>query len=306
MDRSYNKKGEQYEFLAVAGKPAHYKLFGVECETFHNDLSQHLISRKKAEGLKDIGKWFACFDALKSFCFQTEKLRLHALKIREQTPGPGEMLAITAFEAVSDFESLLYHGRAALDRLGFAISKQTYNQDCDKFTKIPNILENFKHQDTRLIEVIEVLTIGIKEISGILIDDADGKTGLRSLLAHSKTTGEATNHVFSVQRDYGKKIWYFDYDLYGRGIVNTAHHLNKVVPYIILNSISILSRFDQVIDLEKITLSWKPNCISLADYLVDEGKGMNFTTIKPDETSITLVDKHVSKSILLQAEDLQI
>jgi hypothetical protein len=43
VDRSYNKKGEQYEFLAVAGKPTHYNLFGVECETFHNDLSQHLI-----------------------------------------------------------------------------------------------------------------------------------------------------------------------------------------------------------------------------------------------------------------------
>ena len=127
------KKDEEYLFLAMAGRHDHYNLFDNESEVFYNEVSQHLISRKKSEGSKDIGKWLACLDALKTFCFQSEKLKFHSKKIREKTPGPGEMLAITAFEAVSDFESLLYHGRSALDRLGFAVSKQTYNQDCDKF-----------------------------------------------------------------------------------------------------------------------------------------------------------------------------
>jgi hypothetical protein len=120
---SYNKQKEEYVFLAVAGRPDHYDLFDTEVEAFHTEVSQHLISRKNAEGSKDIGKWLACLDALKSFCFQTEKLKSHSLKIREMVPGPGEMLTLTAFEAVCDFESLLYHGRAALDRLCFAVAE---------------------------------------------------------------------------------------------------------------------------------------------------------------------------------------
>jgi len=307
MQGDFNKKGEQYEMLAIAGAPSHQNILCKEGSEFMQGLAKHFTDFRNNGGEhSEIAKWIASLDCLQSFLYQANRLKNHSEKLRSQMPPPGQMMAASGSEALTDFESLLYHGRAALDRLTFAIAKQTLRTNCEKFPKLPKILRDHKAKGDYIEQTISVIENGIEQVRGILIDHEGGKTGLRSLLAHSKSTGEATNHVFTIQRDYNNKVMYFDLDMHGKGVINTAHTLNQIIPYVIVNAVSLFSGYGKTLDYDGFQPNWEPRCACLTDYITEDESGIKFTTIRTDYHSVKFININVSESILLNIEDVEI
>lgn len=124
----------------------------------------------------------------------------HDKQLSGPVPQPDEMIGQSGIEALADFKAHLYLGRSALDRLTFAIAKQTYGQECEKFDKLTNILRNYEKTDKRAEHAKTIVDLALPEVQGILVDGKDGKTWLRSLLAHSRSTGESLTHAFIIHR----------------------------------------------------------------------------------------------------------
>ncbi|MEH6650241.1 MAG: hypothetical protein V7707_09480 [Motiliproteus sp.] len=290
MQSDFNEKGKKYEMLSIAGSPYHHNLIHQDGCDLLDELMKHFTEFRGNGGEHtEIAKWVATIDCLQSFLFQSNRLKTHSEKLRSLVPPPEQMMAVSGSDALTDFESLLYHGRAVLDRLTFAIAKQTLGQECEKFPKLPKILNNYKGKGDYVGKTISVIEDGIKNVRGILIDDEGGKTGLRSLLAHSKSTGEATNHVFTIHRNDSNKAMYFDLDMHGKGVIN---------------AISLFSGYGKTLELDRFYPSWEPQCTCLTDYITEDGSGTNFTTIRTNYYSNELINIHVDRSIFINVETI--
>jgi hypothetical protein len=228
MQGDFNQTGAQYESLAVAGEPGHYQMLSKEGGRFFGDLQRHLCTKWGSEPQSpELKRWAATIECLQSFLYQTKRLAQHSKELCSLTPPPEQLLGHSGIEALTDFETLLYLGRSALDRLTFAIAKQTYGQECEKFDKLAKVLGNYEKKEKRAEHAINVIGLALPAFQGVLIDGKDGKTGLRSLLAHSRSTGESLTHVFTVHRSADGKVLRFDLELERNGVLNTSWMLNQ-------------------------------------------------------------------------------
>ena len=142
---------------------------------------------------------------------------------------------------------------------------------------------NFERKDNRAAQAKTLVEVILPDFQGILIDGKDGKTSLRSLLAHSRSTGKSLTHVFTIHRRSDGRILRFDLELGSIGILNTSWMLNRLIPFIVLNLVALYSEFDRKLILKACEPNWEPQCIGLSSFIDSTGRGVRFTSIKTNE-----------------------
>jgi hypothetical protein len=303
MHGDFNQAGHQYETLAVAGDPGHYQMLAGEGAKFFEDLQKHFCSKWAGDlQSSELKRWTATIDCLRSFLYQVRRMADHAKHLCGPIPPLEQMMGLSGMEALADFEALLYFGRSALDRLTFAIAKQTYGQECEKFDKFANVLANYEKKDKRATQARTLVELVLSDFQGILIDGKDGKTGLRSLLAHSRSTGESVTHVFTIHRGADGRVLRFDLELNRIGVLNAAWMLNRSIPFVVLNLVALYSEFNRKLTLMACEPTWQPQCIRLSSFVDSTGKGPRFTTMKTNACAFEIITHHVKEELFSHAQ----
>ncbi|WP_028299042.1 hypothetical protein [Oceanospirillum beijerinckii] len=303
---NFNQVGQEYQALAIAGDPKHHNMISKEGAQFFECLEKHLISEYKVEeNRKNLDKWISALDYLRAFMYQVSKIKIHSDKIHSSVPAePGTMICISGSDALTDFESLLYLARSALDKLTFAIAKRTYNQNCDKFNKLGNILKG-RPKDQNAKDLVLVIEAVIESFRGTLInypstDSKDRSTGLRSLFAHSRATEESLDHGFVCHRIDKRKALLLDLELDGHGLISVSHTLNKNITYLMLNCISIYSGYNKTITLSDCEPSWVNSFVCISKY-ESSSSSEQITVVKPDRISFSIINKNIDPKIYKKA-----
>lgn len=303
MHGDFNQAGTEYQARVFRDGPGHYQMLTGEGAKFFEDLKKHFCSKWANDyQSSEFKRWTATLDCLRSFLCQAQRMNEHAKKLCGAIPPPDQMLGLSGAEVLADFEALLYFGRSALDRLTFAIAKQTYGQECEKFDKLANVLTNYEKKDKRAAYAKTAVEVVLPDFHGILIDGTDGKTGLRSLLAHSRSTGESLTHVFTIHRGLDGRILRFDLELSRIGILNTSWTLTRSIPFVVLKLLALYSEFDRKLTLKACEPTWQPQCISLSSFIDNTEKGPRFSTLRMNACSMELITHHVKEELFAHAQ----
>jgi|GEM_PF-5737384 len=298
MNGDFNQLGSQYEYQAVAGEQGHYNLLAKTGCKFYEGLQKYLCQKWHEEpDSPELKRWSSSLECLQAFLYQMSRMPKHSNNLHSSIPPLEQMLGISGVDVLADFESLLYLARSALDRITFAIAKQTYNLECEKFNKLENILGNFTKREKRALYAINVINAVLDDFRGTLIDYTNGKTGLRSTLAHSRSTGESLNHGFTAHRLSEHEAIFFDMELDKHGVFATSYKLNRSVPYVMLNLIALFTDYDSKLTLKDCEPSWNILSVCLSEYIDNSGKGLNFSTLKATACGFKIQNHNVKKEM---------
>jgi len=302
MSFDFNKKGQKYEFAAFANDKTD---FGVLSETALNYFCelQKIISKTHQHG-DDTQKRLmvgaqGCLERLEAFLVQSKRISEHKKSVCSQpAPHPGSMVAFRDTTAIFDFETLLFHSRALLDRITFFIAKQIYNQNCDRLTRIKNVLNNFIEKDGRASRSIQIIDESMPTFYGLIVDTENGGKSLRSHLIHKSTGGESTTCAFTIHSAPENNVIRFDYEIKGYPIIGSAWELSKYIPFISLNLIGIYVGYDIAITLNECIPIWENNLKCFSRFIDESANGPTFSIIKMNPSGIEINKRHLKQSVL--------
>ncbi len=302
MSFDFNKKGQTYEFAAFADDKNN---FGVLSETAFRYFCQlqNAISKTHQHGDASQKRLMigaqGCLERLEAFLVQSNRLSQHHRSVCGQpSPPPGNMVAFRDTVAVFDFEALLFHSRALLDRITFFITKQIYDQACDKPNKIRNVLNNFIKKDGRATRAIQVIDEAMPSLYGLIVDTENGEKSLRSHLIHKSTSGESSTCSFTIHSAPGNKVIRFDYEVKEHPIIGSAWMLSKYVPFISLNLLGIYLGLDNGVTLNECVPIWKNELKCFSQFVDASASGPAFSMIKMHPSGVEINTRHLKQSVL--------
>ncbi len=301
MDSDYNKNGVQYRYIAVAPEKPDIRVLGDNAINYVIRLKK-IIANKHYNGdnpqKNQMVSLNGCIERLIAFLFQSYRISQYALEIYKRTsPPPKVMSAFVHDKVLFDFESLLYHGRALLDRITFYLSKQVYNQDCDVFNKLSNVLKNFEHRDSRIPYALKLINESLPAFQGLLIDANNGRKSLRSRLIHKSTTGESTTCAFTIHTLSDGSIIRFDYELMEYPLVANAFTLTKYVSYFTLNIIGKYLEYNKNLKLEDCNPTWENRLIHFSSFVDPTSTGPKFSIVKMNPSGFSLKTNNLKQNI---------
>jgi hypothetical protein len=302
MSFDFNKKGQTYEFAAFEDDKGNFGVLSEAASKYFWQL-QSAISKTHQQGDEAQKRLMigaqGCLERLEAFVVQSNRMRLHHKSVCSQpSPPPGSMVAFRDTIAVFDFEALLFHSRALLDRITFFITKQIYNQVCDKPTKMRNVLNNFMKKDERVSRALQVIGEAMPSLYGLIIDTESGEKSLRSHLIHKSTSGENSTCTFTIHSAPGNKAIRFDFEVKGNPIIGSAWKLSKYVPFLALNLLGIYLNLEDGVTLDQCTPIWK-NELKCFTQLIDESEsGPEFTMMKMNPSGIEINTRHLKEGVL--------
>jgi len=303
MSFDFNKKGSKYQFVAFANDNTNFGVLGKKALTCFCEL-QKIVSKTHEHGdVKQKNLMVGaqgCLERLEAFLVQSKRLSEHHQSVFNQpAPPPNSLAAFRNTIAIFDFEALLFHSRALLDRITFFIAKQIYDQDCDKPNKIKNVLNNnFVKNDERASRAIKIIDEAMPLFCGLIVDKESGVKSLRSHLIHKSTSGESTTCVFTIHSAPGNKVVRFDYEIMSYPIMGSAWELSKYIPFISLNLLSIYVGYDVTITSNECTPIWVYNLKCFSHFIDKSASGPRFSIIKMLPSGVEINTKHLKPSIL--------
>ena len=302
MSFNFNDQGKQYRFKAIANDRTNFGVLSEEALNLFSQL-QGIISKQHQFG-DDAQKRLmvgaqGCLERLEAFLVQSKRLSEHNKSVCSQpTPPPGTMAAFRDITAVFDFETLLFHSRALLDRITFFIARQIYNQNCDKLNKIKNVLNGFSGKDARASRAIQVIDETMPIFYGLIVDGQNGAKSLRSHLIHKSTSGENTTCAFTIHSASGNDAVRFDYEISGYPIIGSAWELSKYIPFTALNLLGIYLEHDIGISVDECTPIWR-NTLKCFSHFIDTSEcGPKFSTIRMHPSGLEISTRHLRQSVL--------
>lgn len=301
----FNQNGTQYmSYSKASDTPYINKLFNAKMQTMYALLRNNLENKDE----KISKNSFACLDCMHSFLIQGLRVKNNFEKLLSNIQSNSDhslpitdnsLIAINSIDIMTDYESMLYHARSTLDRLSFYIAKQLYN-----YKRSDNFGENFKtffskvHPDTYTFEAYLTLLEVYDSFKGILINFDDGGTGLRSLLAHSKSHDEAIKGNFSIIILSKNDLLFFDQELIKSiGLLESTLKLLNNIPFLLLNLLSIFSGCKDRISLSECQIEWTKIWVSPNDYLTGDVM-QTFTKVKLGRTNTTINSVSLNSQIL--------
>jgi hypothetical protein len=241
MSFDLNEQGREYQYIAVGHRRQDFGM--LSAAPFALLESLHGVNVPETQKIKPRG----CLHRLTGFLFQLSRVADHAGQLSrwspqqalgQPVPVAGSMVVMSADEACFDFEALLFHARAALDRLTWFVAGQ-HAQRCDRFTKLPGLLGNFAKSSARARAVLEVLRLA-KKLDGIVVD-VDGSKALRSKVAHHSSILEGREITFTTHFLSEEKRLIFDCEALGYPLLATSELLSTHIPFVVLNAVAIYS-----------------------------------------------------------------
>jgi len=230
----------------------------------------------------------ACLERFDAFLFQSARLReyldlerffsfpipigapdIPTVSTLRDLPA-GSSMAIAAADACTDFESLLFQGRALLDRFALCVSRH-HGADADRFSRLEKRLAKYAQCDRRAKRLSEILKPA-GDLVGPLTDP-DDKRSLRSLLAHRSSFEEGTRVLFWVTHVAAGRFLVFDCEVHGYPVFTTFREIFKLVSFILVNGLLIYTCDDEPLSLPQFEPDWKVPFVKLSDYVRESGPG---------------------------------
>ena len=137
----FNKDGVKYEFVAFKKDPQ-----GIQKEEGYGLIDERAVElltklrhnnskawskASSADEKKLTGKLIAALDRLSAFLYVARTFPIHQENLCKIQIQEGMMLGLRGEQVCTDFESLLFHGRACLDSVSHYISTGIFNQRSD-------------------------------------------------------------------------------------------------------------------------------------------------------------------------------
>jgi len=305
MSFDFNIKGNEYWLVATKADEG-YSVLADKPKQMIADLRAE--QAMKYRGADEKGKrWIldasGCLDRLDSFLLQVSRIAKHSeLLTRLKLPGEpenakhmaGQMVMIAANEACFDFESLLFHARAALDRLAWFISAR-HGQRSDRFSRLQKILKNFIAKDGRARQMLEVLNEA-NRFPGVLTDENNGKA-LRSLVAHRMSISEGRETAFTVHfLEDGKRL-IFDCEALKHPLLLTASKLAIDVPFVVQNAVAIYMGLN-TLPISTFKATWVNPTAVFSDHISKNESEPRFSVVGTNPDGVQMRSRHLVSSVL--------
>ncbi|MBO6770803.1 MULTISPECIES: hypothetical protein [unclassified Thalassospira] len=298
MSFDFNKKGKQYQFEAVGYETNDFECLTIVSQSKLNTL-QNFISRsvndcdpKKANRLDG---FFACLEKYKSCLYYSKKIDGHLKNIKSIDVPKDSFLSLSAVEACIDFESFLFHGRSALDKLCLQINRE-FDQNSDRYSKLVNVLGNFPNNEIAS-QLSKIILESNKHFNDLLIDGLPSGKSLRSLQMHRSSIGQSTKTNFCIHHHPKRGKIFFDHYFLDFPLINTTWNLTKWIGYLILGSLSLLLENKLDITPHHCRPKWVPDIIPISDYETSR-KGVTVTVAKLSNSGVQIINKTIKAEAL--------
>ena len=305
MSFDFNEQDMQYSFVAAKVRRGDYDVLADRPNELLKTL-RALLAAEYPNADASRQRWLldaaGCLDRLKAFLLQVRRVADHAA-ILTQSPLPGQppdaepeggqMVLLTADEACFDFESLLFHARAALDRITWFVAAR-HGQRSDRFSKLRRILESFSRRDDRARQMITVLDEA-NQFGGLLTDEG-GTKALRSVVAHRTSVPEGREIAFTIHFLPDGRRLIFDCEALGQPLFATAQLLSVDVPFVILNGVGTYMG-QPMLPRSEFRVTWANPTTVLSQHIDVSGRGPRLTVASVYPSGFTLKTRHVLPSV---------
>jgi hypothetical protein len=295
----FTRKGSLFLFEAQADEPEYFSLIPDKIRKKIRELYAyvgHETQNLEERNLK-IGA-FGCLERLSACLVQIQRIADHAADIRSKAPmEPGQMIGIRAPKALFDFETLLFHSRSALDRLTFFVCRQVYGEQCDRFSKLQNVINNFGEKDDRVEQMQCILKEASTTLTGTLVDKPDGKRCLRSLLIHRSTIGEICTVGFVLHCVIPGQRLAFDTIILGYPLFETAHAVGSALLFVLLNTLSLYLYSGTRFGSTESILNWSHNFVDFRHFESTGQETQTFSVWQPTPSGVYLKPVLLNKKV---------
>lgn len=279
MTTDFNRKGRKVAFVAVKDTPSYFDILSPKALKLAEEVENSISASSQDKDDKGLAEQaLGCFERYRACVLQVARLAKHEENIRAKAPHQsGTALCIRGSEALIDFESLLFHGRSALDRTAFFVAKKIYSQDCDKYSKLSNVLSNFEKQDRRATDILNMVNITLPFFEGVLCDTKSRKKSLRSHIIHKSTASENAIALFTLYFLGNKERIAFDAILGEYSLFGTTQRLIYGLTYFVLNTLSLYIGPGHVLELSNCEPSWHSKMVDYRLHESDKQNAVGFT-----------------------------
>jgi hypothetical protein len=266
-------------YLALAWRDPHLEVLSPSARQRLEDLRSEIRARWAVEEGRHrvlVERIAGCLDKLEASLLQVLRLRKyhdHVLNTAASISAP--YAAFRGDEACADFESLLLHGRAALDRLTWLVSGE-FRQQSSSYRTLANMLRNFSN-DRRAQRLGPVLAEARPWLDG-LYAKLDSDLSLRDIVGHREAISEGMECCFGVFRLSSDKVLLADCevrftpDMPSVAVFGTAVESARFLPFVILNGAAVFLEREGIA-LNDCASPWQSSAVAVTRYLVDEAAG---------------------------------
>lgn len=292
-------KGPRVDFVAIGEARDDYGVLPAKGHAAVHQLRDQIrIDNSTARRIRDAT---GVLDRLRSFNLQVARCRDHEEKVRQQllamaTEHPKDRVTAVhaADELSTDFESMLFHGRAALDRVSLFLARE-HSQNSDRFSKLQRVLENASSQDHRPRTLLELLgkCVGLR---GTMTDLEDEKA-LRSRVAHRSSITEGVQTHLTIHMWNGRCL-VVDCEAFGRGVISTARALSYEIPYLVTNALRLYISGSKPISMSGFRVKEPFPVVVFQAALDPDEKGPTLEAYKLNKDGFTVQTSHIRPEIL--------
>jgi hypothetical protein len=256
-----------------------------------------------------IEEMLACLTRLDGFHLQVARVASHAQRLEHpDTVVPPEMsetrwrsLFLAAHELCTDFESLLFHARAALDRMAWFVSAE-HRQKC-LYAKLRRVLVAAASKDKRarhldgLLDNVCTIEGVLSRIGGTDVTD----TALRHRITHYTSIAEGATHGFSIHRLPDNSILAFDCEALGYPVISTARGLARDVPYLIFNAMAIYSGLAEQLTEVEFEPPWPNPTVAFTEYIDPDCTGPIYEVYRARPSGFRIRREHLRADVISHA-----
>jgi len=268
------------DFIAFGDEPQDYGLLASPARARWSavtaDLARRWASREEDRPLAN--RLSGCLDKLSASLCQIGRLKNahdHLLATACNRPKEADYAAFRGANACADFEGLLLHGRACLDRLAWLLAGQ-FGQRCSSFRRIRSVLAAFPKDPlaTRLLEVVSLTHNRIDAIYAQI----DSPDSLRDMVGHRQALTERMRTCFGVWWFHPGKALLLDCEVQMTKesapipIFHTSAESAQSLSFAVLDSASVLLDLAPL-GLDAYATMWSPAAAVLTNYILSEPRG---------------------------------
>lgn len=284
MPEPLNRKGvlmSTVNFLALAGGADDCGLLGENSRQRWTDIGKELALRwRRDEGQRALcARLSGCLDKLSASLLQIARLRDYhdsLLRTARHRPAPNcDYLALRAAPACGDFEGLLLHGRACLDRLTWFVASR-FGQQCNSFRRLANVLANFE-KDPHAVALLGIVR-KVQHWTDAVYAKIDAPDALRDMVGHREALTERMRTCFGVQWLNDQEVLLIDCEIQMSElsdpipILRTSADSAQYLAFTVLDCASLFLG-SIPLGLDQYRCQWSPVTIPLSRYVVQEPDG---------------------------------
>lgn len=304
-----NEKGIKYNWTAVADENLVYNMLGEKPALKIDEIGKFIEGALKDSDIsavqrKEVILIESCLSKLQAVLYHLHRMKGYKAnlfsKIKRECKNKdvsGLTMGFLEKELVFEFEALLLQSRACLDALTILVTKRL-GERTNYFSKLKNVLENFKKREPTARDTLELLDDSAWLIdSGVLTGEST-----RSYVAHLGSLLTMQQCCMTVSGLKKNKVLLFDMEFRNSiPVMNTSSKILEYVPYFAINVLSIIceltplekKEFDNDLGKEFVVLSKES---------VKPKKGVKVGIIKEmNRVNVIIGDEYVSKAVLSKA-----